>query len=131
MIVDTSAVLAVLRREPDALKYALALSSKQDVKLSAASYVECGIVADREGDPVLSRLLDHLIQDAGIEIVAFDAQQARIAREAYRDFGKGSGHKAKLNFGDCCAYALARAHGEPLLFKGKDFVHTDIASVLT
>jgi len=130
MIVDSSALLAVLRREPDALKYAVALSSKQDLKMSAATYVESGIVADRDGDPVMSRLLDHFIQDAGIKIVSFDEQQARIAREAYRDFGKGSGHKAKLNFGNCCAYALARAHGEPLLFKGNDFTHTDIAPAL-
>ncbi len=128
MIVDSSAVIAVLRREADALQYATALASKQDLKMSAATYVECGIVADRDRDPVMSRLLDHVIRDADIKIVALDEDQARIAREAYRDFGKGSGHKAALNFGDCFAYALAKASGEPLLFKGKDFVHTDIGS---
>ncbi len=128
MIVDTSAVIAVLRREDDALKFATALASKQDLKMSAATYVECGIVADRDRDPVMSRLLDHVIRDAGIAIVSLDEAQARLAREAYRDFGKGSGHPAGLNFGDCFAYALAKAAGEPLLYKGTDFAQTDVAS---
>ncbi len=76
----------------------------------------------------MSRLLDHVIRDAGIAIVSLDEAQARLAREAYRDFGKGSGHPAGLNFGDCFAYALAKAAGEPLLYKGTDFAQTDVAS---
>lgn len=130
MIVDSSAILAVLKREPDALKYATALASKQSLKISAATYVEVGIVADRDGDPVMSRLLDQVIRDAKMEIVAFDEEHARIAREAYRDFGKGSGHKARLNLGDCFSYALAKATGEPLLYKGTDFGQTDVRSAL-
>ncbi|MBV9991761.1 MAG: type II toxin-antitoxin system VapC family toxin [Alphaproteobacteria bacterium] len=130
MIVDSSAILAVLKRESDALKYATALSSKQALKMSAATYVELGIVADRDRDPIMSRLLDHVVRDAEIEIVPFDEAQARIAREAYRDFGKGSGHRARLNLGDCFAYALAKVTGEALLYKGSDFQHTDVTSAL-
>ncbi len=130
MIIDTSAVIAVLRRDDDALKFATALASKQGLKMSAATYVECGIVADRDRDPVMSRLLDLVIRDAAIAIVSLDETQARLAREAYRDFGKGSGHKARLNLGDCFAYALAKATGEPLLYKGTDFGQTDVASAL-
>jgi len=128
MIVDSLAVIAVLRREPDALRFAVALASKQDLKMSAATYVEAGIVADNDCDPVMSRLLDTVIRDTGIKIFPIDEGQARIAREAYRDFGKGSGHPAQFNFGDCFAYALAKATGEPLLFKGTDFSQTDVAS---
>ena len=99
-------------------------------RLSAATYVELGIVADRDRDPIMSRLLDHVVRDAEIEIVPIDESQARIAREAYRDFGKGSGHEAKLNPGGCFAYALAKVTGEPLLYKGADFSRTDVTSAL-
>jgi len=130
MIIDSSAVIAVLRREDDALKFATALASKHALKMSAATYVECGIVADRDRDPVMSRLLDQVLRDADIKIIALDEAQARIAREAYRDFGKGSGHPAGLNFGDCFTYALAKATGEPLLYKGTDFGQTDVTSAI-
>jgi ribonuclease VapC len=130
MIVDSSAIIAILRRESDAPEYAAVFASKSRMKISAATYVETGIVADRDRDPVMSRMLDHFLQDAGVEIVPLDANQARIAREAYRDFGKGSGHKARLNLGDCFAYALARVTGEPLLYKGTDFGETDVTSAL-
>jgi ribonuclease VapC len=98
--------------------------------MSAASYLETSIVIDRSRDPRPSRQFDLLLHEAGIEIVPVTVEQARIAREAYRDFGKGSGHPAGLNFGDCFAYALATDRGEPLLYKGDDFVHTDIRSAL-
>ncbi len=96
-------------------------------RLSAANYVEAGAVIDRSEDPIASRRLDELIKIAKISIEPVTETQAKLAREAYRDFGKGSGHPAGLNFGDCFAYALAREMGEPLLFKGNDFTHTDIS----
>ena len=91
--------------------------------MSAASYLESGVVLDSRRDPVLSRSLDDFL-----EIEPVTAEQARIAREAYRDFGKGSGHPAQLNFGDCFAYALAKSTDEPLLFVGLDFSHTDVTA---
>jgi ribonuclease VapC len=98
--------------------------------MSAVNFVETAIVIDGRCDPVASRRFDDLIREAVIAIESVDEAQARLAREAYRDFGRGSGHPARLNFGDCFAYALARSRGEPLLFKGDDFVHTDITSAL-
>lgn len=129
MIVDTSAIVAILRREPDADRYAQALALATAPRISAATYVEAGVVVDANRDPVLSRRLDDLLGAARIEIEPVTRQHAEIARRAYRDFGKGSGHPAALNFGDCFAYALARATGEPLLFKGDDFGNTDLRSV--
>ena len=105
---------------------AQALAEAVDRRLSAANFVEVGAVIDRGGDPVASRRFDDLLRTARITIVPVTETQARLARQAYRDFGKGSGHPAQLNFGDCFAYALARDLNEPLLFLGRDFVHTDI-----
>lgn len=93
--------------------------------MSAVSYVEAGVVVDSNRNPVLSRRLDELLRDVQIGVEPVTLNQARIAREAYRDFGKGR-HRAGLNFGDCFAYALAKDKGEVLLFKGDDFCHTDI-----
>lgn len=127
MIVDTSAIIAILRYESDALRFARALAKKSEPrKLSAANFLEACIVIDGSRDAIISRRLDDLIVKAGISIEPVTEDQARIARAAYRDFGKGSGHLAGLNFGDCFAYALAKATGEPLLFKGEDFDKTDI-----
>lgn len=127
MIVDTSALVALLRGEEDAKRFARALALPGVAKrLSAASYVELGIVVDRTGDPLISRRMDELIREAALIIEPVTAEHAVIAREAYRAFGKGSGHPAQLNFGDCLAYALAKARSEPLLFKGSDFACTDI-----
>ena len=92
----------------------------------AANFVETALVIDGSRDPVASRRFDDLIKEALIVIEPVTEAQAKIAREAYRDFGKDSGHSAKLNFDDCFAYALTRSTGEPLLFKGDDFIHTDI-----
>src|ERR1035437_8257728 len=94
--------------------------------MSAASFLEASIVLDKHRKPVLSAKLDDLIEDAIIVIEPVTAAQAKIARQAYRDFGKGSGHRAGLNFGDCFTYALAREKREPVLWKGDDFGHTDL-----
>lgn len=130
MIVETSAVIAILRGEPEASLCAHAIESAAQRRMSAVSFVEAAAVVDGSRDPVLSRRFDDFLREAGIVIEPVTEAQARIAREAYRDFGKGSGHAAKLNFGDCFAYALARITGEPLLFKGDDFGHTDVESAL-
>ena len=130
MIVDTSAIIAVLRAEPDAEKIVLAMqSSGAPLRMSAASYVEVGAVIDQARDPIASRRVDELIHALGIGIESVTSQQADLAREAYRDFGKGSGHRAGLNFGDCFSYALAKSFTEPLLFKGHDFGKTDLECV--
>lgn len=126
MIVDTSALIAILRMEADAERYARAISTAERCAISAANFLEAAVVADSSRDPFPSRRLDDAIAGAGIVIEPVTERQARIAREAFRDFGRGSGHPAKLNFGDCFAYALARDKGEPLLFKGDDFGRTDI-----
>jgi len=126
MIIDTSVVIAILRYEPEAPSFARAIEAAPDRRISAVNFVEAAAVIDGSRDPVASRRLDDLFREARLAIEPVTVAQARIAREAYRDFGKGSRHPAKLNFGDCFAYALAKASGEPLLFKGRDFAHTDI-----
>jgi ribonuclease VapC len=120
MIIDTSAVAAMLR----------VLSKRVDSVMSAGTYLECGIVVDRAKDSRASANLDALIRRLRIAIEPLTEEHARLARQAYRDFGKGSGHPAKLNFGDCFAYALAMERGEPLLYKGDDFVHAGLARVV-
>ena len=124
MILDTSALIAILRDEPEAAACARSIQAASHRRISAANFVESAIVIDGSRDPVASRRFDDLVKEARLVTEA----QARIAREAYRDFGRASGHPARLNFGDCFAYALARAMGEPLLFKGDDFAKTDIAA---
>lgn len=126
MIVDSSALVAILRAEPDAANYARALARAGSRVVSAVSWTEAAVVVDSVRDPVASRRFDELIRTAAIEIVAVTPDQAALARRAYRDFGRGSGHAARLNFGDCFAYALAVGTREPLLFKGNDFGHTDV-----
>ncbi|MBA3309336.1 MAG: type II toxin-antitoxin system VapC family toxin [Nocardioidaceae bacterium] len=130
MIVDTSAVIAILTGELEHEAFARAIVESPVAGMAAATFLETALVVDGLGDPVKSRRLDELIRALGIEIVDTTAEHARIARAAYHDFGKGSGHPAKLNYGDCFAYALAAATGEPLLFKGDDFVHTDLQPAL-
>jgi ribonuclease VapC len=98
--------------------------------MSAANFVDAALVINGSRDPIASRRFDELFKEASIWIEPVTLDRARIARAAYRDFGKGSGHPARLNFGDCFAYTLAKASGEPLLFKGDDFIHTDIATAL-
>jgi ribonuclease VapC len=132
MILDTSALIAILRLEEEAPEFARLIASTAESakrpRISAVSYVEAGALIDGSKDPIASRRFDELIEEAQIEIEPVTEAQARIARQAYRDFGKTSGHPARLNFGDCFSYALAKSKGEPLLFKGQDFSRTDVKS---
>ena len=130
MIVDASALIALLRAEDDAPRFARALARRGEPKrISAANFLETAIVIDASRDAIASRRLDEVIQKANLAIEPVTAEQAHIARAAYRDFGEGSGHPAGLNLGDCFAYALAKATGEALLFKGRDFGFTDVRAV--
>jgi ribonuclease VapC len=126
VIIDTSAVITILRAESDAAVYAKAIEAAAVRRMSAANLLEAAVVIDASRDPVASRRFDELVHAAEIRVEPVTEAQAHIARDAYRDFGKGSGHKAGLNFGDCFAYALAKDLDEPLLFKGNDFIHTDV-----
>src|ERR1700722_17142686 len=129
MIIDTSAVLAILLDERDAAIFAKAIEHAGERRMSAAGYLEAALVIDNRGDAVAQREFDRFFQRSGITIEPVTLEQGRIAREAYRDFGKGR-HRAGLNFGDCFAYALARLLEQPLLYKGRDFGHTDLESAL-
>ena len=126
MIVDSSAIVAILKDEPERVPFTAAIAGTRNVRISAATLLEIMIVVDGMRDPVKSSRVEEFIGDARIEIVDVTAAQARLAREAYRDFGKGSGHPAGLNFGDCFSYALAKVTDEPLLFEGDDFGYTDL-----
>jgi ribonuclease VapC len=130
MIIDTSALLAILRAEPDARLYAKAIERSAVRRISAGTYLEAAIVIDSSRDPIASRRLDDLLEAAEIVIEPATEYEMRIGRRAYVDFGKGSGHPAQLNFGDCFSYGLAKARREALLFKGADFAHTDITPAL-
>lgn len=126
MIVDSSAIVAILRDEPEKEQFNEAIARAESRRISAVNYVEAAAVIDASRSPISSRKFDELFREARITIEPVTALQARIAREAYRDFGKGSGHAARLNLGDCFAYALAKVAGEPLLYKGGDFGKTDL-----
>lgn len=130
MIIDTSVVVAIVHREPDAASFAATMASAPVRRLSAASYVELAAVIDGRRNPVTSGAVDGLLRAFRIDVVPFTVAQARIARVAYQQFGRGSSHPARLNMGDCFAYALARDLGEPLLFKGRDFALTDIELIV-
>lgn len=128
MIVDSSAMVAILLDEPERDAFRAAIASASACRISAASYVETGVVVDSADDALLSRRFDELLGRLDIQVVDVTSAQARIARQAYREFGRGSGHPARLNFGDCFSYALAVESGEPLLWKGDAFGHTDVRS---
>jgi ribonuclease VapC len=129
MIVDSSAILAILFNEDDAESYARVITDADACRISAANFVEVAIVVEAQTKATGSRQFDAFFRRAGIIIEPVTEEQAHIARQAYTDFGKGR-HKAGLNFGDCFAYALAKTTGETLLFKGEDFKKTDIASAI-
>ena len=128
MIVDTSAIVAIVRGEMGAETLKDALVNSPHSRIAAPNYVELCAVMQQRNRPEVSRLVDRLLNDYRIGIAAFDADQARVAAQAYRDFGRDSGHPARLNLGDTFSYALAHVTGEPLLFAGDDFIHTDIRS---
>lgn len=125
MIVDSSALIAILRAEPDAPIFAAAIDAAPLCRISAATFVEASIVIDTLTRGVGHRNLDSLLHRSDVVIEPVTEEQAHIARQAYADFGKGR-HAAGLNFGDCFAYALSKVTGEPLLFKGEDFRQTDV-----
>jgi ribonuclease VapC len=128
MVIDTSALIAILLNEPEAGQFAGAIAADARRLLSAAAALETGIVIEARKGSAGGRKLDLLLHRARIEVVPLTASHVEIARDAWRRFGRGN-HPAGLNFGDCCAYALAQSSGEPLLFKGLDFAGTDIRSV--
>jgi ribonuclease VapC len=130
LIVDTSALVAILKDEPDADILSRALLTADVALMSAVSFVEFAMVIDSRRNAVASHQLDNLITHARIRIEPVDEAQAIVARRAFRDYGKGSGHPATLNFGDCFSYALASVTGQRLLYKGDDFGHTDLTSAL-
>jgi|ERR1039458_9481543 ribonuclease VapC len=126
MIVDSSALIAIIRGETDAEALAQAMEDADSLRVSAGTYLEAFIVADGYRNPKLSARLEEILDHPRFAIEPVTVAQAKIARQAYRDYGRGSGHPANLNFGDCFTYALARDKREPLLYKGDDFVHTDL-----
>jgi ribonuclease VapC len=126
VIVDTSAVIAILRQETEAQRCTQAIEDSDLCRMSAGSYLEAAVFIDAWGDAILSARLDDLIAEAGILIEPVTPEQSEIGRTAYRNFGKSSGHPAQLNYGDCFAYALAKVTREPLLFIGQDFSKTDV-----
>jgi len=129
MVIDTSALVAILFGESEALSFTRAVADDSRKLISAFNALETGIVVEARKGEAGGRELDLLLHRAQIEIVAMNADQAELARTAWRKYGKGN-HPAGLNIGDCCAYALAKYSGEPLLFKGNDFSQTDIRSAL-
>ena len=126
MVIDTSALLVILLQEPEAQQYSAAIAAASRRIISSVSFLETSIVLQARKGPAAGRELDLLIHKAKIEIVSFTAEHAETARQAWHDFGKGR-HKAALNLGDCCSYALSKISGEPLLFKGDDFRRTNVA----
>lgn len=125
MIIDTSVVIAILQNEPEAAALIEVLADADRRLLSAGSWIELAAVISGKGRPELSSLAERLVQVLDIEIAPVTAEQGRVGHAAYLEFGKGR-HAARLNFGDCFAYALAKETGEPLLFKGDDFTETDV-----
>lgn len=130
MVIDTSALIAILFGEPEALSFTKAIADESQKMISSFNALESGIVVEARKGEAGGRELDLLMHRARIEIVAMNADQAELARVAWRKYGKGN-HPAGLNIGDCCAYALAKYSGEPLLFKGNDFNQTDIRAAIT
>ena len=126
VVVDSSAILSILLAEPDCDEILVAINSNS-CAMSAGNYLETAIVVDSTRDPITIRKFDALIKEAGIEILPVDSKQVDVARAAYRDYGKGSGHPAGLNFGDVFAYALAATSRRKLMCKGDDFLETDIS----
>ena len=126
MIVDSSSVIAILKREPDAHLHIAAMVHADRLLMAAPTRVEASIVAGRIG----LEGIDEFLEASAIEFADFTSRHAALACEAHTRYGRGSGSPARLNFGDCMSYALAKLMDEPLLFKGDDFIHTDIEPAL-
>jgi ribonuclease VapC len=129
IVVDSSALIAILDKEPDAALYAEAIAEADTPLISAATLLELHIVMLNRHGVRAAQIVDRLVQNAAIQIEDFTAQHVELAREAYARYGKGR-NAAGLNYGDCFSYALAKATGLPLLFKGQDFLKTDLVAVL-
>ena len=128
MIVDSSALVAILLDEPEAPRFAAYLAT-EEVSLSAASLTETLLVLRGRAEERIVHELDEMLRVTEVSIVPLDERQARLAGDAYARYGRGSGSRARLNYGDCFSYALAITRDEPLLFKGDDFIHTDVRRV--
>lgn len=124
MVIDTSAILAILQREPERRRFLEAIEDADSIRMSVASFVETSIVIESRYGGEGLRDLDRFLSRASVELIPVDAEQGQLARSAFSRFGKGR-HRAGLNYGDCFCYAAAMALGEPLLSKGDDFIHTD------
>lgn len=129
MIVDSSAIIAILFKEPDGQRYLEVLAGARRPVTSAVSFVETAMVTEGRGGALAGSELDTLLAELDVETIPVDARQADIARDAWRRYGKGR-HPAGLNLGDCFSYALAKARNEPLLFKGDDFARTDVKAAI-
>ncbi len=125
MIIDTSAIMAILFGEPEATHYEQTIATAWPRRMSAVALLEATMVVEGKGGAAAGRQLDMFLHKAEIELAPVTPEHVEAARRAWRRFGKGN-HRAALNFGDCLAYALAKTTGEPLLFKGDDFAHTDV-----
>ncbi|QNE31836.1 type II toxin-antitoxin system VapC family toxin [Sphingomonas sp. NBWT7] len=126
MIVDTSAIMAIVLDEPEKASFLDAMFRADRTTMSAGSWLELEAVVTRRGTPALAQAVERLLEALEIEIVGLSYAQALLGRDAYRRYGRGTGHPAALNFGDCFAYALAKDTGRPLLFKADDFARTDV-----
>ena len=126
MVIDSSALIALLLGEPETADFVAAIAAASSRAVSAPTYLETAIVILARSGPKAQEKLDRLLNDLEIEVVSFARDEAALAATAYRQYGEGSGHAAGLNFGDCFSYALAKRRNEPLLFKGDDFSHTDL-----
>jgi ribonuclease VapC len=129
IVVDSSALLAIYFDEPEKASFSELLVSDDSPRIGAPNLVEASMVAEARNGEAGCRQLDRIVGNLGIDVVAFEAAHVHAAREAFRRYGRGR-HRAALNFGDCCAYALAKSLGLPLLFKGDDFALTDLKRAL-
>ena len=130
MVLDTSAIIATIANEPDSSHFRAAMLGAESLLMSSIAVLETRIVLFARLGPDAADAFDQLLEQAGIVVVPFDDETARVAFDAFRRFGKGQGHPAQLNIVDCAVYALAKSRSQPLLFKGDDFVRTDILPAL-
>jgi ribonuclease VapC len=129
MVIDSSALIAIVLKEPEAVRFLQAIERATSCRISAATFFETGMVLKRDATGGRMIVFEEMLRDYQITIAPVTEEQARTALDAFDRYGKGRGHPAGLNFGDCFSYALAKAGGEPLLFKGQDFIHTDIQAI--